>query len=116
MSGRILPSSRPALSLHPLALAISLALGAGMAHAGDSSAADGATDDVPVMQTITVTGSSDATAYTTRKSASASKFDLSLRDTPQAVSVVTRAQMDDFKLDNASKVLAQTTGVTVEAV
>ncbi|WP_317202761.1 TonB-dependent siderophore receptor [Janthinobacterium sp.] len=68
------------------------------------------------MQAITVTGSNDANAYTARKSAAASKFDLSLRETPQAVSVVTRAQMDDFKLDNASKVLAQTTGVTVEAV
>ena len=127
MPGRTDPTCRSALSPHPphllalplaLPLALSLALVAGIAHGAESAPADGvaAGDDVPVMQTITVTGSSDASAYTTRKSSSASKFDLSLRDTPQAVSVVTRAQMDDFKLDNASKVLAQTTGVTVEAV
>ena len=120
MPGRTAPSTAPstltALSLRPLALAISLALGAGMAHGADSAPTDDAGDDAPVMQTITVMGSSDANAYTARKSTSASKFDLSLRETPQAVSVVTRAQMDDFRLDNASKVLAQTTGVTVEAV
>ncbi|MBB5368820.1 MULTISPECIES: TonB-dependent siderophore receptor [unclassified Janthinobacterium] len=103
--------------LRPLALAISLALGAGLAHAADAlpDAPAGNGDDA-VMQTITVTGKNDDEAYTARKSASASKLDLSLRETPQSVSVVTRAQMDDFKLDNASKVLAQTTGVTVEAV
>ncbi len=117
MPGRAAPSILPALSLRPLALAISLALGTSMAHAVDAGPADtSAGDDAQVMQAITVTGSNDANAYTARKSAAASKFDLSLRETPQAVSVVTRAQMDDFKLDNASKVLAQTTGVTVEAV
>ena len=112
MPGLFIPSrqSRPAApSLRPLALAISLALGAGLAHAADAPDEDG------TLPTITVTGAHED-AYTTRKSASASKLDLSLRETPQSVSVVTRAQMDDFRLDNVNKVLAQTTGVTVEAV
>ena len=73
MPGRIpfsaAASTPPALSLRPLALAISLALGAGMARGADSAPADAtaAGDDVPVMQTITVTGSSDANVYTARK-------------------------------------------------
>ncbi|MFC5473520.1 TonB-dependent siderophore receptor [Paraherbaspirillum soli] len=55
-------------------------------------------------------------AYTVRKSNAATKLDLSLRETPQSVSVVTRAMMDDFQLDNINAVLAGTTGVSVEKV
>ena len=106
MPVRTFPSHLSALPLRPLALAISLMLGAGLAHAAD------APDEDSTLPVITVTGAHED-AYTTRKSASASKLDLSLRETPQSVSVVTRAQMDDFRLDNVNKVLAQTTGVTV---
>jgi len=41
MLGRAVPSSHPALPLRPLALAISLALGAGMAHGAQRAAPDG---------------------------------------------------------------------------
>jgi outer membrane receptor for ferric coprogen and ferric-rhodotorulic acid len=68
------------------------------------------------MQTVTVTGASDQDSYTTRATKSAGKLELSLRETPQSVSVVTRALMDDFKLDNINQVLSTTTGVTVERV
>ncbi|WP_254926709.1 TonB-dependent siderophore receptor [Janthinobacterium sp. PC23-8] len=111
MPARPLPSHPRTLPLRPLALAISLALGAGLAQAGDAPAAA----DDNTMPTITVTGAHED-SYTARKSDSASKLNLSLRETPQSVSVVTRAQMDDFRLDNVNKVLAQTTGVTVESV
>ncbi|MYM24888.1 TonB-dependent siderophore receptor [Duganella sp. FT135W] len=85
---------------------------AGLSHAADTPA------DAPEtpMQTVTVTGNADDTAYTTRSTKSAGKLDLSLRETPQSVSVVTRALMDDFKLDNINSVLANSTGVTVEKV
>ena len=112
MPVRTFPSHLSALPLRPLALAISLALGAGLSHAADDMQA--AADD-STMPTITVTGAHED-SYTARRSASASKLDLSLRETPQSVSVVTRAQMDDFRLDSVNKVLAQTTGVTVEEV
>lgn len=55
-------------------------------------------------------------SYTVRKSASATKLDMSLRDTPQSVTVVTRAQMDDFGLNSVNDVLDQTAGVVVEKV
>ena len=53
MPARTFPSHLSALPLRPLALAISLALGAGLAHAADDVQA--ASDD-STIPTITVTG------------------------------------------------------------
>jgi len=96
------------LPLRPMLLALS------MMYSGLSAAADDATDTQ--MQTITVTGVAEDRLYTANSTRSAGKLELSLRETPQSVSVVTRALMDDFKLDNINSVLAATTGVTVEKV
>ncbi len=52
-------------------------------------------------------------SYTVGQSASATRMDLSLRKTPQSVSVVTRQQMDDQGLVDLAKVLQQTPGITV---
>lgn len=75
------------------------------------------------LPALTVTGNADQNAstektgrYTTRKSASATGLDIGLRETPQTVSVVTRAQMDDFRLTSVNDALAATSGVTVEQV
>ena len=53
-------------------------------------------------------------AYTTGAMSTATRLNLSIRDTPQSVSVITRQHMDDFKLDTLSTVLGQVTGVTVQ--
>jgi outer membrane receptor for ferric coprogen and ferric-rhodotorulic acid len=97
------------LPLRPLLLALSMIY---------TSHALAATDDVPEtqLQTVTVTGASEQDSYTARATKSAGKLELSLRETPQSMSVVSRALMDDFKLDNINQVLATTTGVTVEKV
>jgi outer membrane receptor for ferric coprogen and ferric-rhodotorulic acid len=97
------------LPLRTMLLALSM-IYTGMAHAADEVPAD------TQLQTVTVTGTADQDAYTTASTKSAGKLELSLRETPQSVSVVTRAMMDDFKLDNINAVLANTTGVTVERV
>jgi outer membrane receptor for ferric coprogen and ferric-rhodotorulic acid len=100
--------ARVTTRLHPVALACALFVAAGApAHADDL--------DQPVP-TVTVTGASEKPAYTARDSSSATRFDLSLQDTPQSVSVVTREKMDDFKLNSVNDMLASTIGVTVEAV
>jgi outer membrane receptor for ferric coprogen and ferric-rhodotorulic acid len=52
--------------------------------------------------------------YTVRRSGSATGLDLSLRQTPQSVSVVTRAQMNDFRLNSVNDVLEASTGIVVE--
>jgi outer membrane receptor for ferric coprogen and ferric-rhodotorulic acid len=45
------------------------------------------------------------------ESQSATKLPLTLRETPQAVTVVTREQLDDQKLESLREVLDQTTGI-----
>ena len=53
-------------------------------------------------------------AYTaTGPSSTATGLGLSLRETPQSVSVMTRQRMDDFKLETLTDVLEQTPGVAV---
>ncbi|PHN30659.1 ligand-gated channel [Pseudomonas sp. ICMP 561] len=53
-------------------------------------------------------------SYTTGGSSTASKLNLSLRETPQTVSVMTRQLMDDKKLTSLDKVLEQTPGITFQ--
>ena len=91
----------------PHCLAIAAALACLHAQAADEA----------VMPTVVIKGDSDnSESYAARKSASSTGLDLSLRDTPQSVSVVTRARMDDFQLNTISDVLQNTTGVTVEKI
>ncbi|WP_223668549.1 TonB-dependent siderophore receptor [Kangiella shandongensis] len=54
--------------------------------------------------------------YLEKDASSATGMGLTLRETPQAISVVTRAQMDDFALQNINDVLQVTSGVNVEKV
>ena len=51
-----------------------------------------------------------------RESASATGLDLSLRETPQSVTVVSAAQAKEFDLTDANQLLASVTGINVEAV
>jgi outer membrane receptor for ferric coprogen and ferric-rhodotorulic acid len=53
-------------------------------------------------------------SYTTGAMSTATRLNLSAKETPQSVSVVTRQQMDDFKLGTLSEVMSQTTGVVVQ--
>lgn len=55
-------------------------------------------------------------SYTARSARGALRLDLSLRETPQSVSVITRQQLDDFGLNNVNAVLANTTGINVEKI
>lgn len=71
------------------------------------------------MPLVTVSADRDvdsSTSYTVRQTSSATKMNLSLRETPQSVTVVTRAKMDDFQLNTINDVLSSTAGVTVEKV
>jgi len=53
-------------------------------------------------------------SYTTGAMSSATRLNLSIKETPQSVSVVTRQQMDDFKLGTLSEAMSQTTGIVVQ--
>jgi outer membrane receptor for ferric coprogen and ferric-rhodotorulic acid len=53
-------------------------------------------------------------SYTTGAMSTATKLNLSIKETPQSVSVITRQQMDDFKLGTLSEAMSQTTGIVVQ--
>lgn len=82
--------------------------------AGDGNAApDGST----ALETITVQGQGATTegsgSYTTAQTSTATGLPLSLRETPQSVTVVTRQKMEDQNLTTITDVLKQTPGITV---
>lgn len=72
-----------------------------------------------VMQQVTVFGqglgaSTEGTgSYTSGAMRTATRMDMSVRDTPQSVSVITRARMDDLGVNRLDEALAQTTGIMV---
>ena len=53
-------------------------------------------------------------AYTTGSTSTATKLNLSIRETPQSISVVTRQEMDDFNLNTLTEAMRHTTGVVVQ--
>ncbi|MCW3153690.1 TonB-dependent receptor [Achromobacter spanius] len=52
-------------------------------------------------------------SYTIPESTSATRMRLTMRETPQSVSVITRQQMDDQGIVNVAQALEQTPGITV---
>lgn len=107
----------PALRRRPLVCLIAALF------AAPALAADVSSDAVQTLPTVTVASQSAGEVpteqtglYTTRRSSSATKLDLTLRETPQTVSVVSRKQMDDFKLNNVNDALAASSGIVVERV
>ncbi|NIE74273.1 TonB-dependent siderophore receptor [Pantoea sp. Ap-967] len=52
-------------------------------------------------------------SYTTGVTSTATKMNLSIRETPQTISVVTRQRMDDQQLNSVTQVLNQTPGITM---
>lgn len=61
--------------------------------------------------------SSESTgSYTSGTTTTSMKMELGHRETPQAITVVTRKQMDDFAQNDINDVLEGSTGVTVESV
>ena len=53
-------------------------------------------------------------SYTTGSMNTATKLDLSIRETPQSVSVITRTQLDDYNLTTLNDALQNVPGVTIE--
>lgn len=53
-------------------------------------------------------------AYTPGSTSTATKLNLSVRETPQSISVVTRQQMNDFDLNTLTEAMRHTTGIVVQ--
>jgi outer membrane receptor for ferric coprogen and ferric-rhodotorulic acid len=76
-------------------------------------AADPQRSDEIVVTAQRTEGSGD---YTTTVQSTAVRLPLSKRETPQSMSIVTNAQMRDFKLNDVNQLLATVPGVNVLAV
>ena len=78
---------------------------------------DPATDPQRSSDDIIVTGqrSEGSDDYGVKDQRTATRLPLSLRETPQSVSVVTRAQIEDFQLNDVNALLASVPGVNVLA-
>lgn len=61
----------------------------------------------------TIESSEQTKSYIIQNSATASKLNIPLKETPQTVNVVTRQQLDDFALDNTRDVLRNSPGIIV---
>ncbi len=79
------------------------------------AAADTAVDSSAVER-IEVTGSRLSQGYLVDENSSATKLDLTLKETPQAISIISTEQLNDFALSNINLALDQATGVNVERI
>ncbi|MBL3519562.1 TonB-dependent siderophore receptor, partial [Arcobacter lanthieri] len=67
-------------------------------------------DDVSVSE-----GSfKSSNSYTVKETSSATKLDMSLKETPQSISVITQKQIEDQNLTDTNDILLQTPGITVQ--
>jgi outer-membrane receptor for ferric coprogen and ferric-rhodotorulic acid len=80
-------------------------------------------EDVEVMAEVQVKAdnvegeipSEQTESYTIRDTATATRLNTSIKETPQSISVITRQQLDDFRVLTVNDALAYTTGIKVEA-
>ena len=119
------PSSLPPRRPLPQALAHGLllaALAASGTAAAQSATGEGQDKEVPAsqtLQTVQVTANLLGTitegsgAYTPGTIATATRLVLTPRQTPQTISVITRAQMDDFGLRGIDDVMRVTPGISI---
>ena len=102
-------SSQQILRLSKLSFITSLVL------SGHAFAQETTTNTDDSLEKIAVYGQHHKN-YITEDAQSATKLGLTIKETPQSISVVSRALMDDFSLDDINSVLESTPGVTVEQI
>ncbi|VVM54214.1 TonB-dependent siderophore receptor [Pseudomonas fluorescens] len=117
-------AARFRFALCPLALALPAALLslASTAHAAETATGKTATKDDGALQlgATNIEGvalgatTEDTHSYTTGSTSSATGLPLSIRDTPQSVTVITRQQMDDRGVQSISDALRNTPGVSTQ--
>lgn len=86
-----------------------------LSHANDASSTDVLLPTLAVKanKTSAQDSSEKTKAYTIENTSSATHLNLSVKETPQTINVVTRQQLDDFSLRTTRDILNNTPGVTV---
>lgn len=119
------PSASRRVGVDPLAQAVRRALGLatlGSLVLGSPALLAQEAASAETLETVTVEAEAlslvteGADDYRVPQTSTATRLDLTPRETPQSVSTVTRAQIEDFNLDTLNDVLESTPGVTVERV
>lgn len=109
--------------LTPLSIALFVALAAPLPTRAAEELASSTTTatalDLPSTtidaQSVAGTTTTEGThAYTTGQTAAATRLPLSLKETPQSVTVITRQEMDDQQLNSVDQVVARTTGLSTQ--
>lgn len=93
-----------------MSLSIILIAAAAGAAAAEADAAAARHDDI-VVSGIQEEASEGTGAYTTRSMKTATKLPLSIRETPQSVTVVTRQRLDDQLMTNVTDIVKATPGL-----
>ena len=83
---------------------------------GTSAAAETQVEAVLVTANSDVGTTEGSGSYTTASTSTATKLPLTLRETPQSVTVVTQQKMEDFNQTSINDVLGSVAGVTVEKI
>jgi len=97
-----------------LGLALSPVVAAEVAATDAAASADSNEKKPPELEPV-VTTASVVDAYTVGDSSAATKLSMSLRETPQSVTVITRERLDDQDLKSLRAVLDNTAGVYSDA-
>jgi len=92
-------------------LHITLSIVTIVALSNDTLSANDKTKLGEIIVNETYSNSSE-NAYTIKESSSATKLDLSLKETPQSISVITKKQIEDQNLEDIDSVLLNTPGIT----
>lgn len=75
-------------------------------------------DEAPELETVTVTAVNlyDNVGYTRRTTAAGTRFELSPKEVPQSLSIVTEQRIEDQDLQDIEEVLANTTGISASKI
>ncbi len=92
-------------------LATLLICGLSSAQAQQSSTTDNQQGKRTLGKVVVNAEAIEEVSYTGKEASTSTKLNLSLKETPQSVSVVTRKQIDDMGATNLGQLLLQTTGI-----
>lgn len=98
-----------ATNMTPIAAAVRFALASALAASGASAFAQAATTET--LQEVKIIG--NAESYVTKSTSSATKTDTLLRDTPQAITVITKELIRDQNMQSMADVVRYVPGVVI---
>ena len=117
-----MPPALPSSALFSLgSLALVAAALPALAQSTTATADASSAAAVQSLPAITISAKADGategtTSYAARSASTATRMELSPRETPQSISVITQAVIEDFGLANVNDLLSLATGVNVERV